>query len=595
MSKSSLFQLADVKNHPRRSAFDMDRKVCFTAKPGEILPIDWTFVLPGDKAKLGIQSFTRTAPVQTCAFQRIKEYYEWFYVPIRQLWRFGGEALMSMQSQLNTANGMDTPFNVGTSSPFLKTSTLESAIWLLHGKKNVFGFDRSVLASKLLSYLRYGGQFKSFSNKASRELLTASESVSVNMLPLLAYHKFYYDHFRNPQWEMKKPQLFNVDYFAGAGVLPWDFTSGYFDKYPTSLLDIHYCNWQKDMFFGTMPSSQFGSVSSVEVDVNPGSSKVAPLMVKDNTHSPREVKTAASFPLPSGSSAIAAKGTSGMILSNEPLYSNIDLSGVTASFSVLKLRAAEALQRWKEITQAGDQSYVGQLYAHFGVKAPKELNNESTRLCGTSSNIVISEIVNQNLVDSPADIRGKGQGSCDDSMGTYEFKEHGVLMCLYHCVPLLDYDLQAPDPLLITTNSTTSFPIPELDNIGLEEVPTRFLSLDKHYSEIFKKIPRLGYAPRFLPWKTCTDLVLGGFDALNTDLYSWVAPINNDFLKQYFRPNGEEGILAMTHYWFKVNPKLLDNIFAVVSTSACGTDPLRVNCQLEKTVIRNLDYDGMPY
>jgi hypothetical protein len=36
-------------------------------------------------------------------------------------------------------------------------------------------------------------------------------------------------------------------------------------------------------------------------------------------------------------------------------------------FSVLALRQAEALQKWKEITQSVDTNYRDQIKAHFGV------------------------------------------------------------------------------------------------------------------------------------------------------------------------------------------------------------------------------------
>ena len=38
-----------------------------------------------------------------------------------------------------------------------------------------------------------------------------------------------------------------------------------------------------------------------------------------------------------------------------------------ASFSILALRQAEALQKWKEITQSVDTNYRDQIKAHFGI------------------------------------------------------------------------------------------------------------------------------------------------------------------------------------------------------------------------------------
>ena len=42
-----LFNLSSVKNHPRRSGFDLSSKVAFSAKVGELLPVKWTLTMPG--------------------------------------------------------------------------------------------------------------------------------------------------------------------------------------------------------------------------------------------------------------------------------------------------------------------------------------------------------------------------------------------------------------------------------------------------------------------------------------------------------------------------------------------------------------------
>ena len=73
----------------------------------------------------------------------------------------------------------------------------------------------------------------------------------------------------------------------------------------------------------------------------------------------------------------------------------------------------------------------------------------STYVGGDSSSLDISEIVNTNLrfgdISSEAVIAGKGVGSSQGSE-KFEARDWGVLMCIYHNVPLLDYVSSAPDP-----------------------------------------------------------------------------------------------------------------------------------------------------
>jgi hypothetical protein len=59
-----------------------------------------------------------------------------------------------------------------------------------------------------------------------------------------------------------------------------------------------------------------------------------------------------------------------------------------ASFSVLQLRMAEAVQRYREVSQVADQTARDQIYAHFGVSLSPALSDTCFRIGGSASNIV---------------------------------------------------------------------------------------------------------------------------------------------------------------------------------------------------------------
>jgi hypothetical protein len=80
---SNLFSYGTVKNRPARSGFDLSNRFAFTAKAGELLPVYWKLLLPGTKVNLKDSHFTRTMPVNTAAFTRIREYFDWYFVPLR--------------------------------------------------------------------------------------------------------------------------------------------------------------------------------------------------------------------------------------------------------------------------------------------------------------------------------------------------------------------------------------------------------------------------------------------------------------------------------------------------------------------------------
>ena len=128
-----------------------------------------------------------------------------------------------------------------------------------------------------------------------------------------------------------------------------------------------------------------------------------------------------------------------------------DLSNLQSQFTVLAFRQAEALQRWKEISQSGDSDYREQIRKHFGVNLPQVLSNMCTYIGGISRNLDISEVVNNNLAaeGDTAVIAGKGVGAGNGSF-EYTANEHCVVMCIYHAVPLLDYTITGQDGQLLS-------------------------------------------------------------------------------------------------------------------------------------------------
>ena len=74
--------LKQLQNHPHRSGFDIGAKNVFSAKCGELLPVFWDLGLPNCTYDINLQYFTRTRPVQTAAYTRIREYFDFYSVPI---------------------------------------------------------------------------------------------------------------------------------------------------------------------------------------------------------------------------------------------------------------------------------------------------------------------------------------------------------------------------------------------------------------------------------------------------------------------------------------------------------------------------------
>lgn len=615
--------MSNLQNHPHRSGFDIGRKNAFTAKVGELLPVYWDISMPGDKYKFNVEYFTRTQPVETSAYTRLREYFDFYAVPLRLLWKSAPSVLTQMQD-INQIQALSLTQNLslGTYLPSLPINILGSAVTRLNGDspspgyssalKNLFGFYRSDCSYKLLNYLGYGNIVRNSPASDNRWWSTSLKYSSstdvfsqryiqnsvVNIFPLLAYQKIYQDFFRWSQWENANPSSYNVDYFSGVSSslvssLP-DASSDYWKS--DTMFDLKYCNWNKDMLMGVLPNSQFGDVAVVDVSKAAGPIPNSIVLKSPSGKASSEVVTTASYnaPLTPLSFAANSASTSNVIPQGSTLQ--VNLSNLQSQFTVLALRQAEALQRWKEISQSGDSDYREQIRKHFGVNLPQALSNMCTYIGGISRNLDISEVVNNNLAaeGNTAVIAGKGVGAGNGSF-TYTTAEHCVVMCIYHAVPLLDYMITGQDGQLLVTDAE-SLPIPEFDNIGMEVLP--MVQIFNSPKASIVNLFNAGYNPRYFNWKTKLDVVNGAF---TTTLKSWVSPVTESLLSGWFGFGYNEGDanqdtkVVLNYKFFKVNPSVLDPIFGVNADSTWDTDQLLVNSYIGCYVARNLSRDGVPY
>ncbi len=622
MANNTLFSNKDVQNNVSRNGFDLSKRVLFTAKVGELLPIYHKRVMPGDKFSIDVNSFTRTQPVNTAAYTRIKEYYDFFYIPYRLLWRNAPASLTQMSSVANTVSLSPTQsLNANQNVPYFPKVNINNLISnyvdLMEAPqsapylKNQFGFYRSELSFKLLSYLGYTNY--NDTRLSHQNMPTVYKDVCA--FPLLAYQKIYYDFFRNPQWEHNRPECYNVDYLTNSTDLFTLFgddpTDGSTFWTSSNMFDLRYCNYEKDMFTGALPNTQFGSESVLNISGNGSVLGSANILAnsfngKTNVLFSNGSQVVAARPSQSeqypGGNFESDNGTSLFGIGNQSVAINgalsvnnsssipVDVSSlsadVTSNLSILALRRATALQKYKEISQLGNTTYRAQIKKHFGVDIPESLGTMCTYIGGFQNAISINEVVNQNLDSSQSSalIRGKGTSiQLDNNPIDFDVNEHGIIMCVYHAVPLMDYSItgQSRD---ITAVDVTDYAIPEFDRLGLEPADIReFFQGTGDSPSIY------GYLPRYYSYKTDVDNILGAF---NTTLPQWTAPYTKDFIKGYL---DNPATVTSMYNSFKVNPSILNRIFPVAVDSSVDTDQLLCTAQFSIHAVRNLDFNGLPY
>lgn len=634
---SSLFSYGDVRNHPHRSGFDLSRRICFTSKAGELLPVYYKLVYPGDKFNIRHQLFTRTQPVNTAAYTRIREYLDWYFVPLRLINKNLPQALMNMQNNPVQASAINTNKIVTNDIPYCALGSLNASrsqsIWSLlyymyQGNSligleapvsNFFGFNAGSCGAKLAMMLRYGNFVPpNFTSTKEGDLslgLSADPNFSlkgyntdyaVNILPFAAYQKIYADHFRISQWEKNEPYTYNFDWYSGGFVFSSltgaaadaalkDYVSG------NNLLTLRYANWPKDLFMGVMPNSQLGDVSVVDIiPTSESPSNLIGNVVGVSATGDVDITGQIAMNKVTGSST----GEYNLMPTRQPdsaiLKAVISNPSLQASFTVLQLRMAEAVQRYREVSQVAGQTARDQIYAHFGVTLSPALSDTCFRIGGSASNIDISEVVNTYLPEAEqnasAIIKGKGVGSGQGGINFSSDNEYGILMAIYHVVPLLDYVITGQPQDLLYTN-TADLPFPEFDSIGMQSL--HFGRFFNYKSDAFASDPTgsvMGYTPRFIDLKTDYDEVYGAF---RSTLKSWVAPLDPEYLSKWvtstISPGESTPTYSLNYGFFKVNPSVLDSIFKVAADSSMDTDQFLSSLYLDVKAVRNFDYDGMPY
>lgn len=574
MSDFNPLDRAKVAVH--RSSFDLSSKKLFTAKVGEILPVYWQIAIPGNKYRISSDWFTRTVPVNTAAYTRIKEYYDFYAVPLRLISRALPQAFTQMTDYMTSAASNTANTEMLTSVPNTTLNLISLSLQTVNGQ-DVFddaGLPYVYGASKILDMLGYGS-FVASSNSAKAAITKAylgiqsledslnplvySVSQTVNLLPLLTYQKIYYDAFSNSQWEKHLAYSYNVDYWDGKSQL----------NLAPEMLQLRYSNYPKDYFMGMLPNSQYGSVAALPGIYN--SSGTSNSIVSVGNPNVDYVVN------PASSENIVSSGT---FSSRRSVQLNSDLSA-------LSIRATEYLQRWKEVVQFSSKDYSDQMAAQFGIKAPEYMGNHCHYIGGWSNVININEVLNTNLEsdNSQAVIAGKGVGSNSGHTLTYDCgAEHQVIMCVYHAVPLVDWNLTGQNPQL-TVTAISDFPQPAFDQLGMQAVPA--LNLQNSRSRTVSG--PLGYNLRYWQWKSNIDTVHAGFRS-GMAYQSWAAPIDG------------WSVLTSSGSWMyksmKVRPQQLNSIFEPqVSGQNCSVayDQLLCNVNFQVYAVQNLDRNGLPY
>lgn len=638
-NRSNIMGLHGLKNKPSRNSFDLSHRNMFTAKVGELLPCFVQELNPGDSVKVTSSYFTRTAPLQSNAFTRLRENVQYFFVPYSALWKYFDSQVLNMTKNANggdisrIASSLVGNQKVTTQMPCVNYKTLHAYLLKFINRSSVGsdgtvgsefnrGCYRHAESAKLLQLLGYGNfpeQFANFKVKNDKNNhsglnfkdVSYKNSPYLSIFRLLAYHKICNDHYLYRQWQPYNASLCNVDYLtpSTSSLLNIDDALLSIPDDPIksdklNLLDMRFSNLPLDYFTGVLPTSQFGSESVVNLNLGSVSGAATlkgqtgsdylrwfgPDAANGNNLTANSTGSSVDVVTTNGSHAFThTHEVSGTATLNSQLSGNL---------SIIALRNALAAQKYKEIQLANDVDFQSQVEAHFGIK-PDDKNENSLFIGGSSSMININEQINQNLSgDNKATYGAAPQGNGSASI-KFTAKTYGVVLGIYRCTPVLDFAHLGIDRTLFKTDAS-DFVIPEMDSIGMQQTFRCEVAAPAPYNDEFQAFragdgsspdmsETYGYAPRYSEFKTSYDRFNGAFCH---SLKSWVTGINFDAIQNNVW-NTWAGINAPN--MFACRPDIVKNLFVVSSTNNADDDQLYVGMVNMCYATRNLSRFGLPY
>lgn len=421
-----------------------------------------------------------------------------------------------------------------------------------------------------------------------------------NPFRLMAFFKIWADFYRNAQYDnIPYHHLFNCDYltnpvgnntFAAQRVL--------------RMLVPNYHQYKKDRFTGSYPDSQFGDIAVAGLN-NPSTITITPSMIDGG-----------GAPTP----------TLGVSKSDSKLF--VKQGGITehknwivdTGISVLAIRQAEALQRWKEkILRAGNREKDLQ-DAIFGVKS-KYIEDGYVDFLGSCDGTININPVAATASTDKADIGELGAfavGTIQGQEMTYESKDFGIIIGVLYVMPETKYDAFGIDPFN-TKVLPDDFYKPDFQNLGLAPVFSSdfniFNKIDTVGGVQQSNIKILGYLSRYYEYKTALNKVHGEFYGTNPFLNylerNSVAGIplgQSQFPFQQALNMQQSGSLsslvsvrdvrdfeAMTLQALYCSPNDVDSLFYQESDGSLLSDQFNYEVQFTTKAILPMSVEGLPY
>lgn len=571
--------------HPQRNGFDLSHRKILTAKAGELLPVLCEDCVPGDFFEMNASTLLRTFPLNTAAFMRAKLCFDFFFVPKTAIWSRYND-FISQRVDLRSSYVRGSAFEPNVTIDFLRTCVTTAAA---PNSGSYSPIDSADCRTKILQLLGYG--YIGGNNRVDWPSANAQKSLTA--LPIAGYNFIYNNYYRNP-WRDQP----NSNQIADANLDSVQCTT-----YATSLVDnvvdydfvqMHYHQWYKDLFVGSLPNQQFGNISSVSVSVDPAAVQLnTPSVFTTNSSDLYGKKN-------SVDNLVVSQGSSGT-------GTSLITSSQAGTFDVLALRRAMALQKWKEYNMRAGYRNRAQQKAQYGEGMPLDISHELQFIDSFESDVMIDEVISTANTSSPssgngnlAEIAGKGIGFNRGHNIKFDVKVPGYIYCIAYVLPQADYDAVGFDKSLVRSEPFDHY-LPAFQNIAMQPIQVQQINAQFGTSAIISNSV-IGYAPNWYEYKSRVDKCYGAFmDYLIVDTTPSAGSPS---------PQKQAGSLApwclhrpdilnanlpyINTEAFYVNPRCLDHVFVSAADGYKETDQFMLNINFDVKAVRPMSVLGLP-
>lgn len=467
MARNAKLNYFDL-THPRLTTMDL----------GKIYPVDFVECLPGDIFRIQNEFLIRFMPTIAPVMNRFKIALRWWYSPTRLLW----------DDWTNFITG--GPEGTDNSVPPYVVSGAD-------------GFAEGSLAD----FFR---------------VPTGVAYTKTSALPFRMYDLVFNTWYKNNaiQDDLALSKASGLD--------------------ETTSLDLQRVNWKRDYFTDALPATQKGPQISLplvgdapvigtgkSLGLTNGTSN-AGLFNKASTGVKFfDSQYNANVGTSTSTTGNNVEGTIGVTTDPEKSGLQAVLNGVSAT-TINQLRQAAAVQQFQELNMRGDNTYVNFVLNQYGVRTPDASLQRPIYVGGTTSNMVISEVLQTSQStegSAQGTMAGHGIGGGVSPLSKFRSTEHGYLMCLMTVVPDALYFQGMPREL--SRETRFDYAIPLLAHLGEEGIKNKELYyqgssvVDTDGNVVDEQI--FGYIPRYEEYRRIPGAITG---ALRSSLSFWTSARN---------------------------------------------------------------------